>query len=367
MNSTFRVFLLSLFPCLVATAAYLDSDYGGSGQGERPPVIRPLPSPRPFPSPREVNDVTQFIDKLRVVRPVVYRGLTLCPVVLVEEEDDTRYVTLAGALERDWLQLRDSGRVGEVIVRNRGSRHVFLMAGELLFGGRQNRMLRDDVLLWPESDAVTVPVYCVQRGRWQGREDFGVSAGLSAFGLRRQALRGASQERVWGDVRELSQAFSIRSPTEDYGAVIESGTVNRRLEGYRNYYRRCFPRRTIGVVAARGGEPLGADLFCNPRLFNELRDEVVDSYAFEVIRRQSGAGRLNSNAARLFLERVRRSHFRSGPSPAAGRSLRFSGPGVRGRALVFRRAVIHLEASERVGPPLRPYPPSGEAGRDLDE
>ncbi|NOY80882.1 MAG: hypothetical protein GXP31_07730 [Kiritimatiellaeota bacterium] len=371
MKPMLRVFLSILLPGLCANAAYLGCDYGENGQAERPLVVRPrpvpLPHPSPAPRPPAANDITQFVDKLRVARPVVYRGLTLFPVELIEQEDDTRYTTLAEALDRGWLRLRDSGEVDEVIVRNRGPRYVFLMAGELLFGGRQNRMLREDVLLWPASDDVAVPVYCVQKGRWQGGAEFDVSAGLSAFGLRRQALRGASQESVWRHVRELSQAFAVRSSTEDYGAVLESGSVNRRLEKYRVVFRRRFPRRTVGVVAARGGELLGADLFCNPRLFSALRDEVVDSFAFEAIRGRVGAGRPSENAARLFLERIRRSHSRMGPSPAAGRSLEFNGPGVHGRALVFRRAVIHLEASERAGPPLRRYLPVNRGGRELGE
>jgi len=329
-----------------ARSAYLDVGPASDAS----PVPRAIIEPRPrrIPPPHPINDVTQFLDKLRVGRSYAYRGLTLFPVELIEEEDDTRYATFAEALDRGWLELRDSGRVNEVIARNRGSRYLFLMGGELLFGGRQNRMLREDIMLWPDSDPVAVPVYCVQKGRWQGRTDFDRAAGLSALSLRRRAQTGASQDTVWEDVRSLAERFSAESPTEDYGAVIQSRDAEEHLKAFHGYFRRRFPRRTVGLVAARGGRLLGADIFCNRRLFEALRDEVIDSYALEVIRtgRPPTRGRLNENAARLFLARIARSRFQWAPSPGAGRSLVFEGADVRGRALVFRRAVIHLEATE---------------------
>ena len=64
-------------------------------------------------------------------------------------------------------------RVPDVVVDNRGKSHVLLLAGEILVGGKQNRVLREDILLPPLSGARPIGVYCVEQGRWnEGRRDF---------------------------------------------------------------------------------------------------------------------------------------------------------------------------------------------------
>src|SRR5262249_54771877 len=59
---------------------------------------------------------------------------------------------------------RGSATVPELIVDNRGKTHVLLLAGEILVGGRQNRVLREDILLPPLSGPRPISVYCVEQG-----------------------------------------------------------------------------------------------------------------------------------------------------------------------------------------------------------
>src|SRR6202048_3332566 len=68
---------------------------------------------------------------------------------------------------------RAQASVPDLIAENRGKAHVLLLAGEILIGGKQNRVLREDLLLPPLSGPRNVSVYCVEQGRWnEGRKDF---------------------------------------------------------------------------------------------------------------------------------------------------------------------------------------------------
>jgi hypothetical protein len=63
---------------------------------------------------------------------------------------------------------RDQATVSAIVVENRGPVHVLLLAGEILEGGKQNRIVVEDVLVPPRSGPLTLPVYCVEQGRWAG-------------------------------------------------------------------------------------------------------------------------------------------------------------------------------------------------------
>ena len=71
-----------------------------------------------------------------------------------------------GALEVS--EVSDGGSVPSLKVTNKGEKAVFLMAGEHLQGGKQNRVVNASILIGAKSE-VPIPVSCVERGRWAYR------------------------------------------------------------------------------------------------------------------------------------------------------------------------------------------------------
>ena len=80
-------------------------------------------------------------------------------------------------------------------MENRGKAHVLLLAGEILVGGKQNRVLREDILLPPLSGPRPIGVYCVEQGRWnEGRRDFESKSTFADPGLRRKVYDRVDQQ-----------------------------------------------------------------------------------------------------------------------------------------------------------------------------
>ena len=97
---------------------------------------------------------------------------------------------------------RAAPTVPELVVENRGKAHVLLLAGEILVGGKQNRVLREDILLPPLSGPRPIGVYCVEQGRWnEGRRDFESKSSFADPGLRRKVYDRVDQQSVWSAVR----------------------------------------------------------------------------------------------------------------------------------------------------------------------
>jgi len=312
-------------------------------------------------APQAENEVTRFLEKLSVMPPHHHGGLTLFALQLSGTEDQSDYATLDDAIRGGYLRVSDTGVVARVTMENTsGHEWVFAMTGEVILGGKQNRMLREDVLLPPGSGPVTVPTYCVEQGRWVGQAGatFREGKGLGSYALRRKALADAPQAEVWRQVESERRRFGVASETQDYGAVMDSPEASRALGRYREAFARIWRPRTVGVVVAQGGRIVSADAFCNTRLFSKLRHKLVNSYARDCVGRYKGfRPRLRQQDARDFMARVYTAVFRRRSSPGAGDVLTYRGRGIRGSALVHRNATLHLHAAPHYRPIPIPRPP----------
>src|SRR4051812_29626447 len=107
-------------------------------------------------------------------------------------DDGLPYQTLDEALAAGTLEvteLTEGGSVPLLKVVNRGTEPVFLMAGEQLVGAKQNRILNTSLLV-PAGSELTVPVSCVEAGRWGYRSAKFGSGGNMSHGKLRKLLSG---------------------------------------------------------------------------------------------------------------------------------------------------------------------------------
>ena len=313
-----------------------------------PPRSDILPQPRPLPD----NALTKLIERIIVHPGHTRNGLTVYPLTLPKVIDETDYLSLEEALRLKDLIITEKDResVPTLLAQNVGKRYVLLLGGDLLAGGKQNRTLRTDVLLPPESGKVELPVYCVERGRWRGRRSsFEHNPALAAPMIRADAQADKSQEEIWSAVSGYATTLGISSETEDLTAVLDSPEVQRAVADVRNALSKSLPRRTVGLVVAHYGRIVGADVFANPAVFQKHRDRLLGSYALDCCVRRVQPPRLDKEMIALsldprhaerFLRRVLHADHAWLPTPGAGRLLRVTSPSLNGMALVRRDTVV---------------------------
>jgi hypothetical protein len=194
-------------------------------------------------------------------------------------------VTLDEARQRGDLRIveREHATVPTLIVENRGKSHVLLLAGEILLGGKQNRVLVEDVLLPPASGPRDIGVYCVEQGRWAGRsKEFEAKGSFAAPGLRSRLMEKTDQARVWAEVDRYARAAAAPSPSRDYQAVYEQPDVKAHVEGAARDLGEP-PAAALGAAVFVGRALAGLDLFGDPSLFARqwpklLRAQALDAY-----------------------------------------------------------------------------------------
>jgi hypothetical protein len=315
------------------------------------------------------NPLTDLVRRVRVGPGYSYQGLTVFPVELDRVVDRTDYLSMEEAIRRRDLVIteKETGSVPILLAQNRGRRPVLVLAGEIVVGGKQNRTLQDDVLLPPGSGLVELPVYCVERGRWHGtRMEFGTNATLMGQNARAAAIQHSDgQAAVWENIAAYSDvAAAIASPTEDLEAMQASEQVQQELARYREEFEKCWRPETVGMVVAEGYRFVGADVFCNERLFRRHRDRLLDSYAFDCVVIRLGkddaemlrAPTPSTHDAVRFLNRVLAGEFTWRGTPGQGRLLEVTEGDMSGTALVLEDVLLHACLMVLEHPPVRPMP-----------
>jgi len=336
-------------------AAYLEAD--------TPAQVVGAPRDRWEPA----NPFTYAVRGLTVRDGCSYRGLTVFPLETDRVRDATNYVSLEEALDRGELVVTEkgSGSVPVLVARNVGDDSILLVAGEVLVGGKQNRVLRDDVLLEPGMSA-DLPVLCVERGRWQqSDETFSHRSPLAALSVRSEAQGEGDQAAVWESVSEYSMDLRVPTKTGDLHAVQDAPEVRAAIEEYAQKFGPCWRSETVGMVVARFGRIVGADVFCNQDVFRKHRECLLASYVIDCCaKRDSLKGGLESvvpdrREAEQFLRRALEADYEWHATPGAGRLLTLHGHDVRGSGLVSGDVLLHgcLFGREDVVILPRPSPP----------
>lgn len=301
-------------------------------------------------------EVEDWLIRARVGAPARHRNLALYPVSL-PARGLPNYHSLDQAMALGSLRIgetSDSGSVNELRIENRGDLPVFIMAGEILQGARQDRVLQDDIWLGARSDPKTVRAFCVEKGRWGYNDDqsrdFEKSRPVAAnVAVRAAARETGDQSAVWGSV-EKSQASAGYIESTNLGKTFDDPAVKARLSGYLDAlgtFARENPEAR-GVVVQVGNRLVAVDLFGDRAGFVLKFKKLLPAYALEAANAGGDSADVNVERATTFLRRTAGATWTVKSTPGEGNLLGASDSDLTGSALVVGGVVVHLEAFPRL-------------------
>ena len=293
--------------------------------------------------------VDGHLASLSVGEGKVFGGMHLFPVSR-SGESPLRYRVLLDALADGSVEVRErpSASVPELWLVNRSADMVFVMDGEEIVGGKQNRMVNASFLIAPRSE-VMLPVTCVEHGRWHDvAPRFTPGEAAPAFLRReketqvRENLRVshrhvADQSAVWDAIAHRQREERVQSPT---GAMND---LYRGKEKSLGDYEQAFQvvEDALGMVVALNGRMVGADLFDQASTAGRLWTKLVRSYAMDAV---AGAQDrpVDRERAEKLLKRVVDARSEAYPSIGLGHDVRLEGTGATASGLIYEGIVVHL-------------------------
>ena len=288
---------------------------------------------------------------LNVKDPKSSGGLTLVPLfggVLAKD-----YMVGADAIASGLLSITEvdeSGDVTHLVANNQANSPVLLIDGEHLEGAKQNRILNATVLL-AASRHTTLPVACVEEGRWhyEAGSDFSASddfaygrlrsrnASVKADNLRMSGSRDVDQGEVWADISRKHDEAGSLSPT---GAMRDAFEHHRTdLDDMKVAFSQPEPGQT-GVIACVGGRPVALDAFDRPETLTKLWPRLLSGYALDAVGHEQVA--LAPEAINSFLQAAGAATTTSHEGLGLGMDVVITGENVVGNALTWGEGVIHL-------------------------
>lgn len=85
------------------------------------------------------------------------------------------FLTLQTGMQKGLVLIHERGNyaidnINVLLIKNNSNKKLILRAGELLTGGRQDRVIARDTVLLPGKQEYQIPVFCIEETRWSNRE-----------------------------------------------------------------------------------------------------------------------------------------------------------------------------------------------------
>jgi len=218
-----------------------------------------------------------------VGRPVAQGPLAVFPLYRKVRSAAAEYLTLDEATKQKTIRIRekDGGSVPVVTISNKGKLPIYVAAGEVILGGKQDRMISADVLIKPGA-TMTVDVRCVEQGRWHGSSKEFKSAGAMGGNRTKMAVQFRGQGEVWREVAEQNADNHAQSSSGSYRASLTDAGIGKRLQRYAEVLLPGIEgRNAVGMIVAINGKVHAIEIFGSPGLFAKMRRKLLDSYAME--------------------------------------------------------------------------------------
>jgi len=203
------------------------------------------------------------------------------------------YITLKDALNSGLLEIRETfssgGNVNQLEVRNLSKDTVFIMAGELVSGGKQDRVIAKNILLPPGKNFVPLPVFCVEHGRWSAGSEDGASfkehRAFTANSVRSKAVQNADQSAVWQQVDEVTTKNKSKSSTDNFNEIYANKEFMKEFNAYTEFFKNTFNDLDdcIGFLGVSGNRIVGCDIFATNELFSQQFESLIAAYITEAI------------------------------------------------------------------------------------
>lgn len=233
------------------------------------------------------------------LRSFTYKNLRIYPIkaktTLKEQTKNySRYTSLKEALEKKKINITEKEGRGEgaevntLYAHNTSNDTLFLMAGEVIQGGKQDRVIGQDVVIPPKSAKVKVPVYCVEQGRWSEKnsgKQFNGYFAVSGMSVRKAVEVSKNQSDVWQKVADANKKNKVATTTGAYTAL---SSANDYVKIENEYFNTLQPRLAgekdvVGLIVVSGDKVLGCEIFATEQLFRKSADNLLRSCIHEAV------------------------------------------------------------------------------------
>lgn len=262
-------------------------------------VLAKLSLPNLFKTPPPVVIKEVQLSNYRLSGTFVFDGLSIYLIHGPNTRYEQHYTPLQDAMDRKIVIVHETDNVNELSIQNTSyGESVFVQAGDIVKGGKQDRVLSVDMILPPMSGVMPISAFCVEQSRWQQRggesvNHFTMTEMVATHSIKQAIVDVATQVGVWSEVKasqeKLTEALPKNIRSEDSPTslplALENGVVQDSAAPYINALASLVEGSSdvIGFAFAINGELKGADVYSSNELFKRLWPRLLKAAAVEAV------------------------------------------------------------------------------------
>jgi hypothetical protein len=302
-----------------AEPAVNDTDESPSGPASQPPPPQESPAPTDSPAPQPQTAQAANVAAQESGTNVVGAA------------DDLFGPAGPNDIDPFDVPFRQTGRAADVntlMVLNTSGKPLYLMPGEVISGGNQDRTIGQEIVIDSSDKPVPIDVFCVEQGRWGGRGTAGYASQLAAAHdfnsnlslavsathaapveeLAKEAQQGkfvaslgqlskdgrlavqqaGDQGKVWDEVAKQNSKVGNESESSNFAENYSSEDISKAVEPY---VKKLLPAgeapQIVGVAVAVDGKMLSVDVFESTPLFKKFWPKLLKSHALDAVAAKS--------------------------------------------------------------------------------
>lgn len=230
--------------------------------------------------------------------PYVHKNLAVYLIHGSDRIKEKEFLTLAEALEQKKAVVAETGEVERLTVENLSTVPIYVHAGAIVKGGKQDRMVKDDYLVPPKTK-ISVYTFCVESGRWRARgsekaTEFSSNTNTVATKELKLAARSSQQQgEVWKEVGNAQTKLSsnvggdVRS--KDSASSLQLTLEDQKVKDSTEEYRKALAdivkdkKDVVGYAFAINGKINSTDVYGAKALFLKLWPQLLEATAVEAV------------------------------------------------------------------------------------
>lgn len=237
---------------------------------------------------------------------ILFRNLKLIPIKRIETASDSLYntpvsINLKTGMAQGTVKLKERGNymvdnINVLFVENNSGKDLVIKSGEIVMGGRQDRVFGRDTVLAAGQQHL-VPVYCIEETRWSEKEKKFIYRGTTGSGLQTIIDTAQNQTKVWDEIRRLLKQNN-QTNNSSYAALLNNKKVADTTQQYIRHFLQALRSKDssiVGIIASTGHKILGAEVFISTSLFYQTLPGLLEKYCTEAVLTGTAA-KANNNA-----------------------------------------------------------------------
>ena len=226
---------------------------------------------------------------------VTYKNLRIIPIRYKGNNDNASSVLLKNtisfsqAMQQGLITVQERGtaaveNVHWLSLYNNSDKNIFVSSGEVLAGGRQDRIVTKDTIVIAKSGRTNLPVMCVEEGRWSAKDRKFVYQKMANTHLRKTLDESKNQVLLWKEINNQLEKDKVKNKTLSYLSRNKDKVFTAQQNDYWQFFENKF-RQTdsniVGIVCMSGDQVLGSDIFIGSNLFYGKLQPLLMGYIEE--------------------------------------------------------------------------------------